>query len=63
MSVPELVVLCGIIAAFTTFAAVLARVSWADVESRSKSSAVLAQASVRGRGKARIDHLHRASSA
>jgi len=50
MSVPELVVLCGIIAAFTTFAAVLARVSWADVESRSKSSAVLAQASVRGRG-------------
>ena len=63
MSVPELVVLIGIIAVFTTFAAVLAWVSWADGERRSKSSAVPAQASERRRGEARIDHLHRASSA
>ncbi len=63
MSAFELAVLIGIIAAFTTFGAVLAWVSRADNKPRSAPSAVPARAAARTRTEDRFDRIGRASSA
>ena len=62
MSAFELAVLIGIIAAFTTFAAVLAWVSRADGIPRSASGTVPV-AAVRTRAEGGFDKIGRASSA
>jgi len=63
MSAFELAVLIGIIAAFTTFAAVLAWVSRADGIPRSASGTVPVKAAVRTRAEGGFDKIGRASSA
>ena len=59
MTAPELAVLIGIIAAFTTFAAVLAWASWGGGKPVSAPRAVPARAMVRDR----VDQIGRATSA
>jgi hypothetical protein len=63
MTALELAVLIGIIAAFTTFAAVLAWVSWADGKPGLTSRATLARATTRNRSENRVDQIGRATSA
>jgi hypothetical protein len=63
MSALELSVLIGIIAAFTTFAVVLAWVSRADGKPRLVSSAMPAGAAARSRIEDRVDQMGRTSSA
>ena len=59
MTAPELAVLIGIIAAFTTFAAVLAWASWGDGKPVSAPRAVPARTVVPDR----VDQIGRAASA
>jgi hypothetical protein len=59
MTAPELVVLIGIIAAFATFAAVLAWVSRGAGKPVSSPNAIPARANLRGR----VDQIGRTSSA
>jgi len=63
MTALEVAVLIGIIAAFTTFAAVLAWVSWADGKPASPPRTIPARAATRNRGENRVDQIGRASSA
>ena len=62
MTALELAILIGIIGVFTTFAAVLAWISWADGKPASAPGAIPARAAMEHRAGDRVDQIGRATS-